>query len=214
MDKSLQSKAIDAALNCQWTDAVCYNEQILKNDPDNIEALSRLGRAYLELKHDRKASEAFRKVLTLDSLNLVAKKNLEILKSGNAFGACQRNDAEGSFIMEPGTTKKVLVHLDSRHVNPKKLVPGQKFTLRIKSNQVILFDLANRQIGSVCETDLPSFVVARKVFNLKCLDATFLNVSQGPMVEMLARASEPVFKGERQDINPEARIQIDAETTE
>ncbi|MAG59326.1 hypothetical protein CMO96_00865, partial [Candidatus Woesebacteria bacterium] len=78
MDSAAQ-RAIEKALHGDWKEAVVLNEQILKDNPGNKEALNRLARAYLELGKLRKATTYYKKVLTIDPYNGIAKKSLDRL---------------------------------------------------------------------------------------------------------------------------------------
>ena len=213
MATSIESKAVDAALNNRWDEAVSLNLQILKEDKENVEALSRLGRAYRAIGKDRKAAETFKKVLAIDSLNPLAQRNLEQLKNGTENHVQNGADLSG-FVIEPGTTKKLLAHLDSRKIDPKKLLPGQKFTLEIKNDQVTVQNERGTTVGTVCEGSCPDFIVAKKIFHVHEVEATFLSVNKGPLVEMIARSPKPIFKGEKQEVNPEARFTVDEEVSE
>lgn len=211
---SLESKALNAALNANWEEAVQVNEEILENDSEDLEALCRLGRAFQALGKPNKAADSFRRVLKIDPLNGIAQKSLDQLKNGTPIKSPNKIESEhtGSFIIEPSTTKKVMAHLDSRHIDPRKIIPGQKFILEIKGDQVILKDEKNRQVGMVCEDNCNDFLIARKIYHLHELDATFINVSKGPWVEILAKADKPIFKGEKQEVNPEAKFITEDET--
>jgi len=214
MSSSLETLALNAALENNWEKAVEINQKILEEDPSNIEALGRLGRAYRAFGRPAKAADVFRRTLKIDPLNALAQKNLEELKDGTKLKSSDKNHngENGSFIIEPGTTQKVNAHLDSRRINPKKLIPGQKFVLEIKGDQVVVKDDKNKIVGMVCEDNCSDFLVARKIYHLKELEATYLHISKGPWVEMLARAAKPIFKASKQDINPEAKFVADEES--
>lgn len=213
MPNTLESKAIDAALNSRWDQAVELNLEIIKTNKEDVEALTRLGRAYRALEKDAKAVEIFKKVLKVDPLNNIAQKNLEQLKNGIRIKSPSFAEAQssGSFIIEPSTTKKITAHFDTKHIDPKKVVPGQKFFLEIKSDRVEVKNEKGAVVGTVCEEICNDFLVARKIYHLKELEATFLNVAKGPWVELLAKSDQPIFKATKQDLNPEARFVMDEE---
>lgn len=209
----MEDQAINAALERRWKEAVELNQTILKDNPEDVEALCRLGRAFTELSKTPKAIEAFKKVLKIDPLHPVAQRNLDHLKSGIITSSYRGSETEGNFLIEPGTTKKITAHFDSQKINPRKVVSGQVFTLKINADQVIVQDKNNRAIGCV-SSDISDFVNAKKVFGVKAVTATFLNVARQTFVEMLARSPKPIFRAEKQGINPEARFQVGDETTE
>lgn len=119
--ESLARAAIAAALCADWHQAVKINEKILNLSKNNVEALNRLGRAYLCLGGVAKASKTYKKVLELDPYNIIALKNIEKLAKtdGSLREASQTNGISKSyaggaqvnlsqvFLYEPGKTKLV-----------------------------------------------------------------------------------------------------------
>lgn len=101
--------AIDAALKNDWDRAIELNSAILKENPNDLEALNRLAQAYLQLGELDNAKNTYRKVLRADPYNLIAKKNLKRISDGfipstkNSLGT----DSVAIFLEEPGKTKTV-----------------------------------------------------------------------------------------------------------
>src|SRR3989338_4300800 len=79
--QATSENAIQAALRGKWTEAVDLNAAILRENPNELEALNRLARAYAELGEIAKADSTYRKVLVLDKYNPIAIKNLKRLKA-------------------------------------------------------------------------------------------------------------------------------------
>ena len=136
LSSSLQHQAIEAALTLRWVDAVRLNRKILKLDPQNVDALSRQAKAYLELRKYALAKKYYSTVLKSDPYNPIALKNLKILKAikiskaflriskvqkspngqNRIFGEDRLSAA--LFLQEPGKTKVVtLLHV----AEPQKL---------------------------------------------------------------------------------------------
>lgn len=61
-------------------DAIAINTKIVGLAPEDVVALTRLGRAHLDLHHDAEAIQAFEAVLEIDPSNPIAKRRLEILR--------------------------------------------------------------------------------------------------------------------------------------
>ncbi|HUS51915.1 MAG TPA: tetratricopeptide repeat protein [Candidatus Bathyarchaeia archaeon] len=81
----LDQQAIKAAIENNWEKAQKINQEIVKKDPDNLSALNRLARAWVELGKISRAQKTYRKVLLLDADNPIATKNLEKLaKTGQS----------------------------------------------------------------------------------------------------------------------------------
>ena len=76
-EKSKQ--AIALALEGRWEVAIDVNLGILRFIPEDVEALNRLGKAFLELGRYTEATEAFEKASRLAPYNSISKKNLERL---------------------------------------------------------------------------------------------------------------------------------------
>src|SRR3990167_7858363 len=111
---SLYHKAIDAALDSRWEEAVKINRKIMKLDPQNVDALNRQAKAYMELGKSNLAKKYYSEVLKVDPYNPIALKNLKIMKSfkSNGQSASWRTDCHGKlspslFLQEPGKTKMV-----------------------------------------------------------------------------------------------------------
>lgn len=105
----LQNRAIKAAQEERWEDAQNLNQELLAADPNNLGALNRLGFAYLQDNHLRKAQQTYQRVLELDKTNAVAKKYLEVIKKANKQQPVKLPKAlkHSDFIDEPGKTKSV-----------------------------------------------------------------------------------------------------------
>src|SRR3989344_4310968 len=102
--------AIDSALAQNWLTAIKLNKELIKNNKDDIDSLSRLAYALTQINEIEKAKKIYRKILSLDKYNSLAQKNLakisNIVKSNNAKNPSQRV-SPGLFIEEPGKTKIV-----------------------------------------------------------------------------------------------------------
>lgn len=76
MNSTLTKKAIQAALDKDWSKAVNLNEKVLEGNPSDLKALLRLGKALIHEKEYEKAAKTFEKVLKADPINKIAQKNL------------------------------------------------------------------------------------------------------------------------------------------
>lgn len=112
----LQDKAIRSALSGDWESAVEINLEILADNPDNITALNRLGRAYTELGQKEAAKDAYEQVLKIDKYDTIASKNLKLLphQKNNLASVELANE---DFIESPGLTKSTtLIKVASRDI--------------------------------------------------------------------------------------------------
>ncbi len=107
---SHSSQAINAALYSNWREAIKYNQEILTQNPKDVDALNRLAYAHMQLGKLKEAKKFYKKVITLDGYNQIAKKNLikiesrkKSLKDTGAASILQPS----FFLEEPGKTKTI-----------------------------------------------------------------------------------------------------------
>lgn len=148
--KILAQKAIQSALSGEWPKAVELNQEILKKDSKNIEALNRLTKAYLELGKKKKARATIKKVLNLDEFNPIAIKNL---KKINEFFAGKKTDKTTTdpdlFIEEPGKTKTVqLINLADKSIL-SKLAIGEKVNLVPRKRRISVVSQSGTYLGKL-----------------------------------------------------------------
>jgi len=185
---TLSKQAVQAALAKQWYKAVGLNEAILEQDPQNLEALNRLGRAYLSIGDERKARSYFRQALKHDPENPLAKKNLEALKNGEINPP--NPSSPRTFVKEPGTTlTATFTSTETALGNP--LQPGEGLNLNLKRGQVEIRSQKNRKVLGINQD------MAERLFKLSksgvAFEARFVG-AKGTSLTVLVKASRPVFK--------------------
>lgn len=77
----MEQQAIQAALLGQWKKAVSLNEELLKEKPDDTEALTRLAFACARLGNYTKACKTYQSILNKDPFHPIASKNFAKYKS-------------------------------------------------------------------------------------------------------------------------------------
>ncbi len=152
MPADLISQAISAALKSSWLEAITANNQLLEENPLDIEALNRLAHAYKQAGEIKKAQTAYRKVLKLDRFNPIATKNLWLLerlpKNLKNFSDCPGNFAQ-KFLEEPGKTKVVnLINLAPLRTI-LSLSYGSPVNLFIKRRTVTVVSLTGTYLGAL-----------------------------------------------------------------
>lgn len=157
MDSSPQSSnlheaAIDAALDSRWDEALKLNKQIIKLDPQNIDALNRQARAYMEMGKSNLAKKHYAEVLKIDPYNPIALKNLKIVKAFKSNGLMPVSNGVNKlsaslFLQEPGKTKIVsLLNV----AEPQKLSQafcGMKVEMIIKNRKITVIDSRDNYLG-------------------------------------------------------------------
>lgn len=146
----LKSQAIQTALSGDWQTAISLNQELLKEDPNDIETLNRLAFAFMVLGKVKDAKSLYQKVLTLDSQNPIAIKSLRRLTSSpkNGFQNYQiATDMDSLFLEETGKTKVIeLINMAEPRV-VANLMTGELLMLQIKRLKIFLLDEKKRYIG-------------------------------------------------------------------
>jgi tetratricopeptide (TPR) repeat protein len=151
MENDLEQKsklAISAALNGNWQEALKLNQEILKENPEDVEALTRLARAYSELGNIKEAKSTAEKVLLIDPYNTIAQKCLKKWKKiKSKSGHTNFSLKADLFIEEPGKTKIVpLVYVS----NPKtvaKLDTGDEIKLNLRGHRINVTTIEGEYLG-------------------------------------------------------------------
>jgi len=107
---SLTNQALQAAYSGDWNTAIDLNQQLINQDPDNLEAHNRLAKSYLETNQPQKAYQTYQQVLKQDTYNTIAQKNLKRLEHYAQHPDINHqavNYPTVSFIEEPGISKTV-----------------------------------------------------------------------------------------------------------
>lgn len=153
--QNLSQLAIDAALGSRWDEALKLNKKIIKDEPQNVDALARLARVYMEMGRSSLAKKYYGEVVKIDPYNPIALKNLKIIKSFKPNG--HRNEAAyiipsiklsaSLFLQEPGKTK--IVNL-LKVAEPQKLSQaycGMPVEMVIKNRKITIVDSNGDYLG-------------------------------------------------------------------
>ncbi len=143
-----KNQAITTALQGDWSKALEINESLLKENPQDVEALNRIALAYTILGKSDKAKKSYQKVLEIDALNSIALKNIR------KFSKDSKNNqvdvtikVNNTFLEETGKTKVVdLVNLAQTEVL-SNLRTGQSVELTIKRLKVFVVHGDKQYVG-------------------------------------------------------------------
>lgn len=149
---SLAHKAIAAALKCDWNEAIEINSIIVKDSPDDIDALNRLARAYAESNRIKEAKKYAKKALLVDPFNQIAQKSLSRWSKGANGISSHVNDNlvnPSAFLEEPGKTKIVnLLNLGSDTVL-ESLNNADEVKISAHSHRVCVTTTDGKYIGKL-----------------------------------------------------------------
>jgi tetratricopeptide (TPR) repeat protein len=148
----LSRQAIDAALSCEWEKALDLNLKIIEKDPENVDCMNRLAKAYCELGEYNQAKKIYEDVLKIDAYNTIASKNLKKVASYKKNGTMHNSSNAVSlspalFLQEPGVTKMVNL---IKVAEPNRLLvlsTGMMVNLVPKNRGVSVTDYANHYLG-------------------------------------------------------------------
>lgn len=153
MEITLAQRAIEHALKGQWKEAIKINLQILKETPDDIDALNRLAKAYAEDGKLKEARSYASKVLKLDPFNSIAQKCLDkwnTVKRVHKNGQGQSISTE-TFLEESGKTKIVTL------INPgapkllSSLDPGEEVKIMCYPHKVSIVTRDDKYLGRISD---------------------------------------------------------------
>ena len=159
LSPKLYQQAIEAALNSEWNEAVQLNKEIIKLEPQNIDALNRQAKAYMELGKTNLAKKFYSEALKVDPYNPIAIKNLKIIKAFKDHGQLKPNSSNGVygsnqpklsasvFLQEPGKTKIVSL---LKVAEPQKLsqaFSGMRVYIENKGKKITVVDQNNDYLG-------------------------------------------------------------------
>ena len=157
MDTSLAQRAIEAALAHNWDEAIKINLQILKANKNDIDALNRLSRAYIEGGQINKAKEVAKRATKTDPINPIAQKTLRKLQTLKATDIHNQTAVvPESFLEEPGKTKLIsLIHPGDDKILAG-LSAGHQVTLLPHPHRVSIMTSDGKYVGR-----LPDDLAAR-----------------------------------------------------
>lgn len=144
-------EAIGLALEGDWKQAVEVNREVLRLFPDDVEALNRLGKAFMELGRYSGARSAFESAARISPYNAIAKKNLERLLH---LEETARPPTQGKvvspylFIEERG--KSCMTTLEKPALETLgRMAAGDSVTLRAKEHVLLVENQQGDYVGQV-----------------------------------------------------------------
>lgn len=145
----LRTQAISAAKKGNWDHAVTLNTEILEQAPQDVQALNRLGMAYIQMSKLKEAKATFKQVLEFDKQNTIARKQLDRIskKTMHTLPSFSRNH----FIEEPGKTKIVELHRLAGKQVLDNLAVGQSCILKVKKRYISVETEDGQHVGALPE---------------------------------------------------------------
>ena len=169
------------------------NQELLKENPEDIETLNRLALALSIVGKSEKAKKMYQKVLEIDTLNSIAQKGLKRLKSdaSKKTDRSQNLYVKNTFIEETGKTKVVELINTAQPEVLSKLKMGQSVNLCIKRLKIFVLAEDNHYIGV-----LPDDVGKRLIKLLKggCKYEAHIKSSSASIVGVFIRETKKMTR--------------------
>ncbi len=161
--------AINAALLNDWNKAISVNKDIIKENPNDLNALNRLAFALTQTCVIDEAKKIYKKILTIDKYNLIAIKNLEKINNLHSRKKSKLNTKKTTsflspslFIEEPGKTKTVTLANPASSEILSGVNIGDPVNLHPKKHSIEIRDFQNTYLGA-----LPDDIAFRLIRLLK-----------------------------------------------
>lgn len=150
---NLKDLAIQKALESNWDEAISINLELLKEKPNEVDTLNRLGFAQMQANQLGEAKKTYTEVIKIDRTNPIAIKNLKKLDAlsnqngSNLNKINHKNHMDNLFIQEAGKTKTV----ELTNVADKKtlmtLQYGDDVQLTVKRSKIFVLNNEKTFIG-------------------------------------------------------------------
>lgn len=148
MRDDLSELATELALEHKWEDAIEINKKILDDNPEDVDCLNRLARAYFEAGNNEKAIKISKQVIKIEPYNNIAIKSLQKYQKVKPNGLpISEVSTDINFIEEPGRTKIIkLLNLGKEKI-VSCLDAGDEIVLSAHSHRVSVNTLDGKYIG-------------------------------------------------------------------
>lgn len=203
-------KAVKAALNGSWEEAIELNKYILEKNPGDLDAKIRLGRAFLQLGSYTEAKNCFKEVLAFDPINQVALKNYEMAKNKKVEN--NNMGSKKSLIKEPGTTFETIFEITDKRIKLSNISPGDELELKVLKEGVEVYTTDNRSLKlGILDKALSSKIYEAKKSKYKTTSA-FIGQRENK-VKILVKCDHSIFKSPKQEIKPYVKINTADDTS-
>ena len=152
LKKEKGKEAIALALKGEWEGAVQTNQDILQAFPDDVEALNRLGKAFMELGLYNAAKGAFANAVAFSPHNTIAKKNLERLahlQDSSPQPKPSKVVTPNLLIEESGKAGVTVLCKLADDVVLAKMAAGDGVNLRIVERSLVIENCQGQYVGQV-----------------------------------------------------------------
>jgi len=179
---TLETQAIDAAIQANWARAIELNSKILDLDRKNTQALLRIAFSYLQIGDYARSKKEYHKALRLQPKSSVAHQYLEkieILEQGKTKPQTKTALDPHLFIESFGKTKMTsLTNLGQKQILASLSI-GQQMQLKIKKRRVEIRTQSDEYVGTLADDiskRLILFIKAKSTYTAYIKDVNFTKV--------------------------------------
>jgi len=179
---TLETNAIDAAIQANWSHAIELNSKILKLDRKNVQALLRIAFSYLQIGNYSESKKQYHKALRLQPKCSVAHQYLEkieILEQGKTKPQTNTVFDPHLFIESFGKTKMTsLTNLGQKQILASLSI-SQQVLLKIKKRRVEVRTGSDEYVGTLADDiskRLILFIKAKSVYTAYIKEVSFTKI--------------------------------------
>lgn len=143
--------AVSLAMQSRWEEAVAANQSIVAIFPTDVDALNRLGKAYMELGRYAESSDAYGRALQIEPSNTIAKKNLarlaDLKGSAPVVEVVPAGVAPRLFIEETGKTAVVMLQQPGAKEVIARVTAGDRVLLKQEGRLLQIATVTGEYLG-------------------------------------------------------------------
>jgi hypothetical protein len=172
----MQNEAITYARNGNWESAIDSSRQLLSSDPNDIETLNRLAKAYFENGEIDNAEQTYQRVLEISEHNPIARRMVSLIARTRSAPAKTREFVDmRMFAIETGKSTLTSLHIDTDA--EISLVPGEKLTLRANT-QPVHYDGQKKPVQTSGDNESPAKSYLDDAIALDVYDCNGVNLGR------------------------------------
>ena len=154
LKRELSRDAISLALRGEWERAAQVNQAVLELFETDVDAMNRLGKAYMELGQYAEARKVLDRVGSIAPYNTIAKKNLaRVVQLENTPAPIKKNRKAGSgpqfFIEESGKSGTTILRKPATGQVVARIAPSDTANLVVEQDTINVYTRDDEYLGQI-----------------------------------------------------------------
>ena len=154
LKRDWSKQAIDLALKGEWQRATEVNQALLALYPDDVDAMNRLGKAFMELGEYAQSRQVLSEVVEKAPYNTIARKNLTRLEQMECAPGTSRQTRKSDgvsklFIAESGKSSSAVLKKAASKEVLASVPPGEPVTLQVKNQAIWVLVREDEYLGQL-----------------------------------------------------------------